>query len=136
MATHTCSLCDLQFDSPDEYSNHECDVTGFSPNEPQHHGEQFVRQSQNALKRGGSHGNSDEVQELKDLEETGIPHDVSNRARYAVVHGRGKARGKKKQLAKKRFGPPSWAGKGGNTEVPDDGQGGGQGKGKGKGKNK
>lgn len=121
MATHTCTVCENEFADAQAYADHTCNVTGFKPKDPQHHGEQFVRQSIKALKRGGSHGNSNEVQERQEMLETGVPHDVSNRIRHATIPG--KAVGK--QMLNNRFGPPEWAGGHGNK---------GQGKGKGKAK--
>lgn len=108
MATHTCTDCDGKFASVDAYTNHNCDITGFSPKDPQHHGEQFVRQSIEAVKRGGSHGNSNEVQERQEMLESGVPHEVSNRVRHATITG--KAYGK--QMINDRFGKPEWAGQG------------------------
>lgn len=110
MATHTCTVCDVEFESAEAYTNHTCDVTGFSPKDPQHHGEQFIRQSIEALKRGGSDSNDKEVQEREDVLESGIPHKVSNRVRHATIPG--KAYGKQK--LNDRFGPPEWAGAHGN----------------------
>lgn len=132
MAKHACSSCENEFDSEDAYLNHTCEVTGFQPTKPQHHGEQFVRQSIEALKRGGSHGNSSEVRERKKLLSTGIPHEVSNRVRFvqakkgqlsrerdispATVEERPAA------LASQRFGKAKWTGERGNAK--EDVQGG------------
>lgn len=49
---HICGKCGEQFDSEEEYCNHECKETGFKPTDIEHQGEEFKAVSEAALKRG------------------------------------------------------------------------------------
>lgn len=49
---HICGQCRLGFNTDEEYCNHKCNATGFSPQEPEHLGEDFVAISEAALQRG------------------------------------------------------------------------------------
>ena len=49
---HVCGQCDTEFGTVDEYLDHECENTGFTPRDPEHLGEDFQAVSQAALERG------------------------------------------------------------------------------------
>ena len=98
-----CGKCNREYETKSGYLNHVCPVTGFTPTDPEHNGEQFVKQAQAALIRGGSSEDDPEVQELKAKEKTA--HAVGNNIRRA----------NRKQLEGKwgeSVGPPEFAGDG------------------------
>ena len=49
---HICGQCGLGFDTDEQYCDHECVKTGFTPKQPEHLGEEFVKVSETAQKRG------------------------------------------------------------------------------------
>jgi len=80
---HICGRCNGEFASEQEYIDHLCPETGFTPKEPEHLGEKFARVSQIAVERGA---------ERVKLEKSGMsPEKAQQKAReivnkkYAVV---------------------------------------------------
>jgi len=65
-----CSKCGKEFESNDDYLDHTCEETGFTPRDPQHMGKQFLRQSKAALRRGDSLTKEREAEIDKMIEET------------------------------------------------------------------
>ena len=51
---HTCSQCQLQFDSEAEYLNHLCSETGVTPTQPESMGPNHDKISAAALARGAA----------------------------------------------------------------------------------
>lgn len=49
---HICSVCGKEFDSEQGYLDHKCEVTGFTPTEIEHQGEEFKAISEAAIARG------------------------------------------------------------------------------------
>jgi hypothetical protein len=49
---HVCGTCHDEFLSEDEYLDHVCPVTGFTPRDPDHHGPEFANVQKAALERG------------------------------------------------------------------------------------
>lgn len=96
MSYAICGKCEKEYKTQNGYLNHTCDVTGFTPTEPEHQGEQFVRQSIAAHKRGGSKKNAKVIKGLEKKLDSGIPHEVSNKIRADRV------KNKKAQRVKKR----------------------------------
>ncbi|HEY1249358.1 MAG TPA: hypothetical protein VGE97_10245 [Nitrososphaera sp.] len=74
---HVCGQCELGFMTEEEYCNHTCDKTGFTPAEPEHLGEEFALISASAQKRG-------EIRQQ--LEEDGVdPKKAQKQAHEAVA---------------------------------------------------
>jgi len=51
MKQHKCGKCEKSFKTEKEYLDHVC-VSGFKPTQPENLGEQFIKISEAALKRG------------------------------------------------------------------------------------
>jgi DNA-directed RNA polymerase subunit RPC12/RpoP len=49
---HICGKCGQEFTAEEEYLEHTCSETGFTPQEPENLGEEFKTISEAALKRG------------------------------------------------------------------------------------
>ncbi len=49
---HVCGQCKNVFVSEEAYCEHKCESTGFSPTEPEHHGERFEKIQEAAIARG------------------------------------------------------------------------------------
>lgn len=60
MATHICGQCNKQFTSEEEYLNHTCESTGFTPKDPDHLGPEFLAIQKAALARGEARKNPSE----------------------------------------------------------------------------
>lgn len=117
----TCGKCKREYDTEQGYLNHECPVTEYTPTDPEHHGEEFIVQSIEALKRGGSSEDDPEVEELKGKKEEA--HLVSNATRQANL---------KQQEAKRKgiaYDPEA-----ARKALPEQAKGKAKGKGKNKGK--
>lgn len=49
---HKCGQCYKNFETEEAYLAHTCEVTGFTPTDPMHLGEDFALVQQAALERG------------------------------------------------------------------------------------
>lgn len=49
---HACGQCGLGFDTEEEYLDHKCEKSGFTPREPENLGPGFEAVSQAAQERG------------------------------------------------------------------------------------
>jgi len=54
MSKEICGKCLKEFNSHQEYLDHTCEVTGYTPKDPEHQGKNFGLVQKNALKRTGS----------------------------------------------------------------------------------
>ncbi|GEM_PF-6624022 len=54
MSKEICGKCLKEFGSHQEYLDHTCEVTGFTPKDPEHQGKDFLLVQKGALKRTGS----------------------------------------------------------------------------------
>ena len=71
-----CSVCKKEFASENEYLDHVCQ-TGFTPRDPKHLGEDFMRVSKTAIERG---------EKRKELEATGMkPKEAQKKAQVFVA---------------------------------------------------
>lgn len=52
MPTHICGQCQKQFEQEQDYLNHKCPSTGFTPRDIEHQGPEFAVVSREALRRG------------------------------------------------------------------------------------
>lgn len=65
---HVCGQCKNVFVSDEEYLDHKCELTGFNPTEPEHHGAHFKKIQEAALRRGEEkNGESVHVPEESEL---------------------------------------------------------------------
>ena len=51
---HVCGQCQEEFETEDQYLDHECPATGFTPRDPEHLGDDFKAVSEAALARGAA----------------------------------------------------------------------------------
>lgn len=56
-----CGQCNQGFASEQEYLDHTCATTGFTPQDPEHLGPEFVAASQAALERGAKRAELEEA---------------------------------------------------------------------------
>ncbi len=49
---HVCSPCGKEFDTEEQYLDHECSVSGVTPRDPKNLGSDFKSVQEAALKRG------------------------------------------------------------------------------------
>lgn len=49
---NVCGNCNEGFENEDQYLDHQCAVTGFTPRDPQNLGERFAEISKAAIERG------------------------------------------------------------------------------------
>ena len=49
---HVCGVCNDEWLTEDEYNSHTCPGTGFTPQQPEHLGEEFIAISESAVARG------------------------------------------------------------------------------------
>ncbi len=52
MPLNICALCHGEFDTEEQYCDHQCVETGFTPQEPAHFGDRYEEISQAAQDRG------------------------------------------------------------------------------------
>ena len=52
--TVNCGTCMVNFATKAQCDNHVCEVTGFTPKDPEHYGTASMRASKEALRRSGS----------------------------------------------------------------------------------
>ena len=81
--TTTCGTCGIVFEDDNAYLDHVCSVTGFTPRDPQHFGERFVRQSKKALERGKSLSEEKEKEinnQIEEVREKDIDHQLMTAA--------------------------------------------------------
>lgn len=51
---HKCAACNQEFSTEDQYLDHVCPSTGFTPRDPENLGEDFKAISEAALERGAA----------------------------------------------------------------------------------
>jgi hypothetical protein len=73
---HICGQCKMGFKTEEDYIKHLCVETGFTPADPEHHGEEFLNVQKFALKRG-------EIR--KQLEGQGIDPETAKRQAHTQV---------------------------------------------------
>lgn len=56
---HICGVCHDEWLTEDEYNTHKCTGTGFTPQEPEHLGPEFMAISEAAIARGEERKNED-----------------------------------------------------------------------------
>ena len=48
----TCGRCLIIFDTNDDYLEHTCNETGYTPRDPEHFGSQFINVQKASVERG------------------------------------------------------------------------------------
>lgn len=51
---NVCGQCEIRFDTLDDYLEHNCPKTEYTPKDPEHLGPHFANVSKKALERGES----------------------------------------------------------------------------------
>jgi len=77
--TVACGTCDLVFEDNDDYKDHVCPVTGYTPKDPEHLGKNFLRQSREALRRSNSLDTDRETQiegQIKATDDEGVNYKL------------------------------------------------------------
>lgn len=62
---HICGPCQEGFGSEEQYLDHQCPETGFTPRDPQNLGERFASISGAALERGAERADSDVAEDVE-----------------------------------------------------------------------
>lgn len=71
--THICGQCEVKFDSEETYLEHTCESSGFTPQEPEHLGEDFTLVQHAALLRGATKAEGEEKERTeKAIEDLGV----------------------------------------------------------------
>lgn len=69
---HICGVCKAEFGTEQAYLEHAC-TTGYTPQEPEHQGEDFALVSHAALTRGAAKaGGEDKERTEKAIEDLGV----------------------------------------------------------------
>lgn len=49
---HVCGKCSGEFETDEQYCDHQCETTGFTPKQAENLGEEFAAVQQAAIERG------------------------------------------------------------------------------------